>query len=82
VEVEALEDVAHGGREALDVGARLARMWSWSPNVLVVGQFGLRELARRALHGQRVGAARHRQHDVEGLAPLAGSASSSISVPP
>lgn len=38
----------------------------------VVGQFDVGEPARRALGRQRVGATRHRQQDVEGLAPLAG----------
>jgi hypothetical protein len=39
---------------------------------LVVRQLGLRELARRLLHGQLSGSARHRQRDVESLATLAG----------
>jgi hypothetical protein len=37
-------------------------------HVVVVGQPDPGELARRLLHGQRIGAARHRQHDVVGLA--------------
>jgi len=40
-------------------------------HVLVVGHLGLREFARRFLHDQRVGTARHGQHDVEGFAPIA-----------
>jgi hypothetical protein len=55
-----------------DVHMRVGLVVVQHHHVLVVGQFDLRELARRALHGQRVGAARHRQHDVEGLAPLTG----------
>jgi hypothetical protein len=37
----------------------------------VIAEFGLRELACRALHGQGVHTARHREHDVERLAPVA-----------
>jgi hypothetical protein len=48
----------------------------------VVRQLGLRELARRPLHRQRVGAARHRQHDVEGLAPGADVVDQAAAVAP
>ena len=42
-------------------------------DVAVIGELDLRELAGSALGAQGIGAARHRQHDVEGLAPMAGA---------
>jgi len=39
-------------------------------HVLVIRQLGVGELARGVLHAQWIGAARHRQHDVEGVASL------------
>lgn len=40
-------------------------------HVLVIRQLAMRELARCPPHEQRVGPAWHRQHDVEGLTPVA-----------
>ena len=51
-------------------------------HILVVGQLGLRELARRPLHGQRVGATRHRQHEVERLAPVADVLNEAAAIAP
>ena len=41
-------------------------------HLLVIRQLDLGELARGVLQAQRVGPAWHRQHDIEGLAPLSG----------
>jgi len=40
-------------------------------HVAMPRQLGLRKLTRCLLHHSRIGAVRHRQHDVEGLAPMA-----------
>jgi hypothetical protein len=58
-------------RTHADVHVRVGLVVVQHHHALVVGQLGLRELACRPLNARRVAAARHRQHDVEGLAPRA-----------
>jgi len=40
-------------------------------HVAVIGELDVRELAGRSLNDEGIGAPRHRQHDVEGLASMA-----------
>ena len=51
-------------------------------HVAVAGEFRLGELACGALHSQWVGASRHRQHDVEGFAPIAALGDARATVTP
>lgn len=59
-------------RTHADVDVRVGLVIVQDHHVLVISQFRLSKLSRRALHGQRVSSPRHRQHDVERFAPMAG----------
>ena len=60
-------------RRGLDaqVHVRVGLMVVQDHHIAVVGELDPGEFACRPLHGQRIGAARHRQHDVEGFAAWA-----------
>jgi hypothetical protein len=58
-------------RANADVHVRIRLVRVQHHDVAMVRQFGLGELARRLAHHASIGAGRHRQHDVEGLASFA-----------
>jgi hypothetical protein len=60
-----------GLRANADVHVRIGLVVMQDQDVLVIGELGLGELARRAQHAQRVGASGHRQDDVERFSAVA-----------